>query len=312
MVFDLRGPWSDSSEGSSSKLNWMTIPSGPGDDLAAIPGGPAAYTLVKCTVTGSGFTADHVYQSKADGSGWLDLSVLGTHNHTGSSDGGALDDIFRSNPTFIDTGLAFMEKNLALKKAAWTETVSSTGSTTDDTTSNEDSMKLLTGATSGSGATLAKTMNWKLSYALPSHFQFMIKVSATTALALKAGTNCETVTSADESTVKYEAQLCTVTNANWNLRTADGSNNSESDTGTAFTTSQTSVRLEHFPTLSTKKVDMYLDSASAFTKTSHIPSTGSAGQTNIMKFSLKNSAAADKQAFIYGCRLRFYTSSNWK
>ena len=310
MTFGLAGPWTDAIEGSASKLNLMTAISGAGDDLAGLD--KTKYKLVVCTVTGSGLIADHVYCASADATSWVDLTLQAAHSHTGSSDGGALDDVFRANPTFMDTGFFFMEKNGGLKKAAWTETVSSTGSTTDDTTSNEDSMKLLTGATSGSGATLAKTMNWKLDFTKPSHFQFMLKMSATTALALKAGINCETVTSADDNTVKYEAQLCTVTNANWNLRTANGSNNSESDTGTAFTTSQVSIRLEHFPTLATPKVDMYLDSAAAFTKTSHIPTTGSAGQTNIMKFSLKNSAAADKQAFIYGCRLRFYTSSTWR
>ena len=310
MAFGLAAPWTDADEGSASKLNLMTVPSGPGDDLALLD--KTLYKIVVCTVTGSGLIADHVYCANATADAWIDLTLQAAHSHTGVNDGGAIDDIFRANPTFIDTGMAFMEKNLALKKAAWTETVSSTGSTTDDTTSNEDSMKLLTGATSGSGATLAKTMNWKLDFSKPSHFQTMLKLSATTALALKAGVNCETVTASDDNTAKYEAQVCTVTNANWNLRTASGSNKSESDLGTAFTTSQVSIRLEHFPTIATPKVDMYLDSATAFTKTSDIPLTGSAGQTNIIKFSLKNSAAADKNAWIYGCRLRFYTSSQWK
>jgi len=288
----------------------MTVPSGSGDVLAALD--KTKFKIVVCTVDGSGLLKDHVYCANADATSWIDLTEQAAHTHRGVNDGGALDDIFRANPTFIDTGFFFMEKNGGLKKAVWTETVSSTGSTTDDTTSNEDSMKLLTGATSGSGATLAKTMNWKLDFSKPSHFQTMLKLSATTALALKAGVNCETVTASDDNTAKYEAQVCTVTNTNWNLRTASGSNKSESDLGTAFTTSQVSIRLEHFPTIATPKVDMYLDNATAFTKTSDIPTSGSAGQTNILKFSLKNSAAADKNAWIYGCRLRFYTSSQWK
>jgi hypothetical protein len=309
MTFGLAGPWDDADEFSASKANFMTVPSGSGDDIAGLD--KTKFKIVVCTADGSGLLKDHVYCADAAGENWIDLTLQAAHTHTGTNDGGAIDDIFRANPTFIDTGFFFMEKNGGLKKAAWTETVSSTGSTADDTTSNEDSMKLATGATSGSGATLSKTMNWKLDFSKPSHFQFMLKMSATTALALKAGINCETATASDDNTAKYEAQLCTVTNANWNLRTASGSNKSESDLGTAFTTSQTSIRLEHFPTLSTPKVDMYLDSAVAFTKTSDIPTSGSAGQTNIMKFSLKNSAAADKQCFIYGCRLRFYTSSSW-
>lgn len=307
MVFDLRGPWDDQTSGSTSKLNWQVCISGLGDDLAGLD--KLKYTLIKCTVTGSGLTKDHVYQSSTDGTSWIDISGTASHTHSGTSDGGSFLDVFRANPKFIDTGSYFMFNP---DKAKWNETVSSTGSTINDTdgTTSEQSIKLLTGATSGSGATIGMT-GFKLDFSKPSQFQTKLKLSATTALALKAGVNCETATAADDNTVKYEAQVCTVTNANWNLRTASGSNKSESDTGTAFTTSQTSIRLEHFPDIATPKVDFYLNTAAAFTKTSDIPVAGSTGVTTLMKFSLKNSATADKNAFMYGCRLRYTTNDVW-
>lgn len=308
MVFDLRGPWADITPGSVSKLNFMTCVSGPGDDLAGLD--KNQYTLIKCTLTGSGLTKDHVYQSSTDGTSWIDISGTASHTHGDASDGGSYFDILRSNPKVIDTGSKFL---FNLDKANWIETVSSTGATANDTdgATFEKSLKLSTGATSGSGATLGMTGNLKLDFSKPSQFQSMLKLSATTALALKAGVNCETVTSADDNTVKYEAQVCTVTNANWNLRTASGSNKSESDTGTAFTTSQVSIRLEHFPDITTPKVDFYLNTAAAFTKTSDIPVAGSTGIQTLMKYSLKNSAAADKQCFAYGSRLRYTTNAVW-
>jgi len=313
MVFDIRGPYDDLTPDSFSKKNGMQIVSGSGADLTNLQLSPRMYTMAKCTATGSGFIVDHIYVAKEDLTGWIDISTMQAHTHTATSDGGSLNDILRANPTLLDTGWNFMDKSCSLLSTQWVPTTSGTGTTGDDTTGNEMSMKLATGATSGSGSTLAKQSNQKVDFSKPSHMQFTVKMSATTALAMKLGVNCETVTSADDATQKYEAQLCTVTNANWNVRTADGSAHSESDTGIAFTTSQTSIRLEHFPNLSPLKVDMYVDSNAAFTKSaSNIPTTGSSALASFMKFSLKNSAAADKQALIYGVRLRFHTASQWK
>ena len=307
MTFGIGGPWDTTTPGSPSKLNKMTIVYGDGVDIAALD--KTTFQFAFCVTTGSGLTVNHLYAVNAAQDSLIDISGAVDHTHIGTGTGGSLESVFRANPTFIDTGFRFMTK---LDKAEWTETISGTGTTANDTTSNEESLKLLTGATSGSGATLAKTNNFLLDFAKPSHIQFMLKMSATTALALKAGVNTETVTAADENTLKYQAQLCTVTNANWNLRTATGAARSESDSGIAFTTNKVSIRLEHFPTLGTPKVDMYVDSAAAFTKTSDIPTSGSSTITSLMKFSLKNSAAADKQCFMYGTRLRYYTSSQWK
>ena len=111
--------------------------------------------------------------------------------------------------------------------------------------------------------------------------------------------------------MKYEAQVCTATNANWNVRTASGSANSESDTGTTFTTNRVSLRLEHFPDLGTPKVDIYIDTGAAFTKTSNIPVSGVAGNSKTIKFSLKNGPTTDKTMFMYGARLRYYTTTGW-
>lgn len=309
MTFGLGAPWTTTTAASASKLNSMNVVWGPGSDLAGLD--KTQYKVVVCTATGSGLTIDHVYCANNAGDTWIDISSIADHNHSGTGvGGGSLQDVFRGSPTFMDTGFTYLNR---LQKADWDQIVSSTGTITDDVTASENSIKLLTGATSGSGSTIGlKLSNMKLDFSKPSHFQTMLKLSTTASLALKAGVNCETVTAADDNTVKYEAQLCTVTNANWNLRTATGAANSESNTGIAFTTSKVSVRLEHFPTIGTPKVDMYVDSASAFTKTSDIPVSGSSGLLALMKFSLKNSAAADVNCWMYGCRLRYYTSSQWK
>lgn len=304
MTFGIRGPWDIATSGSPSKLNGMTIIYGVGADIAASDKTQVQYAF--CTSTGSGFTVNHFYAVNAAQDAWLDISGAADHTHSGTGDGGELEPVFRDSPTFWDIYFRADE----MIKANWVQTVSSTGSIADDTTGNENSVKLLTGATSGSGSTI-ELKGYKLNFAKPSHVQFKLKMSATTALALKAGVNTETVTASDDNTVKYEAQLCTVTNANWNIRTATGAARSESDSGIAFTTNAVSVRLEHFPTAGTPKVDMYVDSAAAFTKTSDIPTSGSSGVTSLIKVSLKNSAAADKNCFVYPPRIRYYTNDVW-
>jgi len=304
MTFGLGAPWTVSTAGSATKMNIMTTIVGAGTDIAGLD--KTTFELAFCTSTGGGLTVNHLYAVNAAQDALIDISGAADHTHTGTGDGGTLEAMYRDNPTFWDIWFRYDE----MVAAAWKQTTSGTATIASDTTGDEYSVKLLTGATSGSGSTI-ELRGYKLNFAMPSHIQFKLKMSATTALALKAGVNTETVTSADDNTVKYEAQLCTVTNANWNLRTASGSNKSESDTGTAFTTNAVSIRLEHFPTIGTPKVDMYIDSASAFTKTSDIPISGSTGVTSLMKFSLKNSAGADKNCFVYPPRIRYYTNDQW-
>ena len=227
MTFGIRGPWDVTTPGSPSKLNGMTIIYGVGADIAATDKTQVQYAF--CTSTGSGFTVNHFYAVNAAQDAWIDISGAADHTHTGVGAGGALESVFRANPTYVE--VFYRPDQLA--KADWLQTLSSTGTITDDTTSGEDAIKLLTGATSGSGSTI-ELNGLKLDFSKRSHFQTKLKMSATTALALKAGTNCETVTAADDNTVKYEAQLCTVTNANWNIRTATGAARSESDTGSIY------------------------------------------------------------------------------
>ena len=308
MTFGLGGPWDATTPGSSSKLNLMTVPSGSGADISGLD--KTLYKIVVCTLDGGGLLKDHVYVANAAADAWIDISVTGAHYHTGTSDGGEFLDIFSANPLFADTGFNFMHN---IDKARWVETVTSTGSTANDTdgTTGELSFKLTTGATSGAAATLAMK-GLKLDFAKRSSFQFKARLGATiTTLALHSGVNAVDVTAVDSSTVKYNAEVCTVTNSNWNLRTASGTNKTSSDTGTAISTSRVAIRLEHYPTLGVPEVDMYINAATVFQKTSDIPVAGTTGVATLMKHSLKNSSASSRDYFVYANRLRYNILDNW-
>ena len=285
----------------------MTVIWGSGTDLSGLD--KTKHKLVVCTVDGGGLLKDHVYCANAIGDAWIDITTTASHTHSGSSDGGGILDIFSGNPLFADTGSDFMHN---IDKARWVEVVTSTGSTANDNdgTTGELSFKLSSGATSGAAATLAMK-GLKLDFAKRSSFQFKARIGTATSLALHSGVNADDVTAADTNTAKYDAEVCTATNANWNIRTASGSNKTSSDTGIAITANRVAIRLEHHPELGTPEVDAYIDANTVFQKTGNVPVTGTTAVANLMKHSLKNSTAADRTYFVYANRIRYFISDNW-
>ena len=307
MVFGNGGPWSTTTSASTARLNLTSVISGTGADLATLD--KTLHVIAKCTSTGSGFTINHVYQTTADGTSWTDVTATAAHTHSSTGEGGGLEQIFTANSKFYDLGLT---RTTDLKKASWNETVTTSGTGTDtiDGTSGERSIALSTGATSGGAYTITYP-HLQIDFSKRSFFQFKAKITTLSALALHSGVNCDLVTDADSNTVKYDAEICTTTNNNWHLRTASGSNKSMSDTGTAATTNRVGIRIELFPDLGTPEADMYIDAGTVFQKTSDIPISGTSEDNNLIRHSIKNSAAADKIYNVYASRLAYYISDNW-
>lgn len=299
-------PW-NRTVGSDSKLNLMTVVSDTGANLSIL--NKTRHKLVVCTATGSGFIVDHVYCANAAADAWIDISTTAAHEHSSSTDGGNIIDVFISNPKLMDLALT---RTNDLNRARYIETTTGSATIADDTdgTSGERSIKLLTGATSGSGATIAYP-HLQLDFSKRSMYQFKGRFSATTDLALHSGVQADHVTAADSNTRKYNAEVCTSTNGNWWLRSANGTNNATSDSGTAFTTNRTGIRIEHYPDIGTPELDMYIGAGSAFQKTSSIPFDGATADNNLITHSLKNSATFDKNFWMYGCRLVYSISDEW-
>lgn len=294
MAFGVDGPADDQTSASATRVNAMWMISGTGSDLATL--NPTKHKLIRCTSTGSGFTLNHIYAALADGTGYYDIAATSASS-------------VRSNPKFID--MTFV-KERDIVTASWTESNSSTGDCTDDTdgTTGEKSIKLSTGATSGSRAQITQS-GMKQDFGVDSVFQFKSRIGTLSSLNLRAGPNCDAVTSADSNTASYSAEICTATNNNWFVRTASGSNKNTSDTTVAATTSRTGVKLEHYAT-STVKVMMYIDTNTAITSTTTVPTTGQVGANNdVIRFSLKNSTGSDRTWFMYDCRLAYTVSDTW-
>lgn len=307
MVFGLAGPVTDQTEGSVARSNLMWVISGPGADLAALP--KDKHVLLKCTLDGGGLLKDHVYQTSADATQLLDITVVASHSHSSNSTGGNLVSIYQANSKMIELALT---KILDLKKAQWIETATSGGTAEDNTdgTTGERSIRLRTNVTLG-GAYMITYPHLKIDFSKRALFQFKARIETMTNLALHSGVNADNVTVADTNTQKFDAEICTTTNNNWHLRTASGSNKTMSDSGIAATTNRVGIKIEHLPDISPPETDMYVDASAVFRKTSDIPVSGASADNNLIHHSIKNSIAGDRPYHIYGSRLVYYVSDNW-
>lgn len=297
-------PWLNTPH-SDSRLNKMTVPILTGAEISALD--KTLHRLVICRSTGSGFTVDHLYMANTAADAWIDVSATLAHNHSSSTEGGTVDIIYRNNPLYCDLWLT---KTDDIKKAQWIETVTGTGTVEDatDGTTGERSIRLRPNGTSGSGSTISYP-HLQLDFSKPSFFQTKVRIETASSLAFHTGVGADDVTAADSNTIKFNAEICTATNNNWFLRTANGTTNSTSDTGIAMTTNRTKLKIHHIP--ATPEALLYVDNNNAFQKTTHIPLTGATADNNLIKHSIKNSTAADRPIHIYGSRLSFTISDEW-
>ena len=296
----LGNEWDNITPASASKLNGVTLTYGTGAYLATLD--KTKHKLLVCTSTGSGYTLDHLYLCTTDGTNAIDITPLSSIDIN-------LIEVLYSNPEVIDL---LLTKTDDLKKAQWIETVTSTGTIEDktDVGTGERSIRLRPNGTSGSGATISYP-HLKLDFAKPSVFTTKLQIETATSIALHSGVGADDVTAADSNTIKYNAEVCTATNNNWFLRTASGSANSTSDTGTAISANRVGIKITHRPDLGTPETNISVAAGAAFQKTSNIPVSGLTADNNVIKHSVKNSTAADRPLLMYGCRLSYITGSSW-
>jgi hypothetical protein len=287
---------------SDSRMNRMTNIPNTGTVLAGLD--KTKHGILICTSTGSGLTKDHVYFCNADGDALIDLSSMAAHTHSSSAEGGELNAIFRNSATHIELVLT---KTQDLLKANWESNIASGGSIEDSTPPGERYIRLRPNTTSG-GAAGIRYPHLKMDFSKESFYQAKLQLESTSSLAFHSGVGADLITSADSNTRKYQAEVCTVTNQNWWLRTANGSANSASDTGIAITTSKTGIRMKNFPGASTQ---LTIGTGTTLEKASNIPSDSTSAATNLITHSIKNSTTADKPLLVFGTRVVYYVSDDW-
>ncbi len=300
-------PWDTAGPASVAKKNKTSVISADGDDITPLD--KTKFKIIACNTDGGDFLENHAYLFSEDGGTVVDLTELADHQHNGPANGGTLNYIYLNNPETFDLCLT---RPIDFADSEWNNTTSGTGSLefSNGGGSTKYYIRLRPNGTSGSGASISYTHSLSLSFAQASILSFRGNFETASSLAFHGGVNCDLVTAADSNTIKYQAEVCTATNNNWWLRTANGSANSASDIGVAISTSTTGVRLVHKPS-GTAEVNMEIDAANQFVKTTNIPTSGVNTIGNIISFSIKNSTAADRPYRMSGCRLAFVTEDTW-
>src|SRR4030095_5445178 len=288
---------------SDSRMNRMTNIPNTGTILAGLD--KTKHGIFICTADGSGLVKDNLYFCNAAGDALIRVA--------NSALGGGLVSTFQGEPKYLDLSLT---KTTDLYESNWSSTVywiravTSTGSVENKTdgTTGERSIRLRPNATSGSGATISYP-HLKLDFSQAASYQAKLQIETATNIALHSGIACDDVTSVDTNTRKLQAEVCTVTNNNWWLRTANGSAHTASDTGIAITANRVAIRINHLP--SVPEADLQVDAGTLLQKTSNIPISGATADANLIKHSVKNSTAADRPLLVYGSRLSYTVSDNW-
>ena len=306
----LGNAWDETTAGSASKLNKVTIISGTGTYIVSLD--KDNHVLFRADDSTGGLTADHLYMCSADGLSLIDVTEVDDHDHSGTGQGGNFFNTLNGNKDVFDSGMSLVMRP---QKANWVEVVDGTASVADDVdgVSTEHSIKLLTGATSASTANI-RMPSLEMDFSERSYFKCLQRLSSIASVAFRVGYGIDGLQVADDDSRNYGIEGCTTVDGNYYVRTATGSARSASDTGTAFDTNRTNLRAEHYPDLGTPKVDAYINQGTVFTKTSNIPTTYADNEPNpqdIFKWSLKNNTAADKHLFAYGVRLVYETSDKW-
>ena len=119
--------WVDGDFASSRRMNMGSTQKMTGPEIAAVvsadvePG-----VLIYCTETGSGYTANNLYQRNDDNTGY-DIVGLKGHTHTDAESGGLQSDINIANLSETFT----LAKRYA-RAAGWFQTITSTGTIADN------------------------------------------------------------------------------------------------------------------------------------------------------------------------------------
>jgi len=310
MTIPLGLPYTNSTPDSAEKKNLMGIPSDTGNNLITYD--KTKFKVVACTEdsTGLEYLKDHLYLF-GDGV-VIDVNALVAHGHTGYTDGGWFGSVLLRNPEVLDK---LFQGDVTFVKANWNQTNTGTATIEDGGGgSSEPYIRLRPNGTSGSGSTISYTMGKpRLNFDSPFEFISVIQFETATSLAAHIGVNADDVTAADSNTAKIQAEVCTATNTNWWLRNATGSANTASDTGVPITANNTHVVLFHDPWAGTPNDQIHVSgSTEAFMKTTNVAtSSTSAATDNFMKFSIKNSVAADRPMKVKGARMIWRTDDTW-
>lgn len=277
---------------SQSRLNRKTVFIGTGAEIAAIPLTSPA-TVFLCTVTGSGYTANELYVTKADGSGRQPIMKMHTHNTATDAAGGSIYDIDTSNAgtrIFVDR----------LTKAGYFSARTEGGanpatSRLDNATATNVIVTRLQTPATLNAFTQIEDGGISLSFASKIEWRIKMEISTATAILVRAGVNMEAVDVASNATEnKFGVEGCSSADANLHIVCCNGSARTDTSVNYAMT-GMRGYAMYYTPGTNILWKD---STGNTQTMTSNVPSSGSIASDRMLRYGVKTTAAAVKALYI--------------
>lgn len=269
---------------------------GTGADIAAL-GTSTGVQIARCTVSGSGFTADKVYFRKVDGT-WEVLNMTQhTHDQNDQDSGGLLSDILYANTNLVYT----QQKWGWIGNTMFNEFAGTGAGVFSDIATG--STKLATGAVNTSYVNMI-TSGRKHDWASPSRLDIRFRVDSSTSIIARAGVCVDSLSGSNSSAVQYGIEGCDSSGVNIQLVSSDGTTRSvQGTTAPLSTTAAQYYRIEHIPgSPSSVKLTTGMSTSPFWIKTTNpIPATGaSRGNVNTVSMGVKTQDTTVKNMYVWG------------
>lgn len=277
---------------SQSRLNRKTVFIGTGAEIAAIPLSSPA-TVFLCTSTGSGFIANELYVTKADGSGRQAIMRMHTHSTATDVAGGSIYDIDVAN---AGARIAIDRLTKLGYFTARTEAGANPATTRlDNAVATNVIVTRLQTVTTTNNFTQLEDGGISLSFASKIEWRIKMEISSSAAILWRAGVNMEAVDVASNATEnKFGLEGCSTADVNTHLVCCNGSARTDATTNIAMT-SMKGYAMYYSPGTNI----IWKDSlGNVQTLTSNIPSSGSIASDRMLRYGIKTTAAANKAMYI--------------
>lgn len=256
---------------------------------------------VMCTLTESGFTANHLYMVNAAEDGWVDLGLI-AHTHLDATTGGSLYNIMRTSQ-HLHHEFNAMSPNANM----FFQNTGSGGSVTN----SETNVLQISTSTTLNGFATASLLGVKPGFVSPSFFHFSGRVTSNTNFTnLRIGIGAEHANETNTSSRKYLIEGCSSSGVNWLVGSADNTTRSTVSTTTGVAQG---VRDSYIVENTLSSITVKFNGTTIATKTLNLPVTGQpTTDQSWFRMGIKNTAAEQKEVYCKGLRtLAVIEDSDW-
>lgn len=279
---------------SQSRLNRKTVFIGTGAQIAAVPLTSPA-TMFLSTTTESGYVANELYVTKADGSGRA--AVKSAHKHDAATDsaGGSIYDIDTAN---AGTRIAIDRLTKGGDFVGYREgaaALPTDGSRLDNAIVSNAIVTRLRTSTTTNNLTQLVDGGISLSFASKIEWRIKMEVSSSAAILFRAGVNMEGVDVASNATEnKFGLEGCSSADTNLHIVCCNGSARTDTNVGYAMT-GMRGYAMYYTPGTNI----IWKDSTGNIqTMTSNVPSSGSIASDRMLRYGIKTTTTAEKAMYI--------------